>query len=979
MDLQEFLSLVTPDEGYRFVVALEKGEDAFKTKRAHKPFEGVAEAEELVNELNAWENYNTYFSCAAFEVPNYTEDTARGVRTRYRTKKNALSARAIWRDLDVGFNEDGKPKPNAYGTAAEACKAANRMSKQVGLPKPILVLSGNGIHAYWPFNRNVPKEEWLRIAKMSVQVFNSLGVKSDPSRDADITSVLRPPGATHKGKKVDSPHRMVEIISEGGGTVSPEDFIALLSPHYASDPLDIIPSYLKTNEGSAANLAKLTTLVEYPPFYAELTADKCAQIGEFRETGGTTYLGWFYSVNVIKFSVEGREKAHEWSEKHDGYSYGEAEFKMDDWTGKPTLCETFETLGTHCETCKFKGKIKSPWRLGIREEVEPETIKTDVADEHVVEEIPDEIPPLPPPYLYRGGQIQKLTVVDGVPIHQGVCSNVFWFEDRYRSLTGEVVLKTHVRVRTNDAGKWEMHTFELPAALVAKGGSELYAKLGEREIYPSTEKGGKARMDAVVVAMADQLRQRKKEVRAYRHFGWQEDGGFLVGDVRVDAEGENKVLVAGDSAPILMQAFKRNGGSAAEWAQNVEGMYAHSDHAQFQAIVLFGIGSPLLTFYQMPTGCLVNMVGDRGTGKTSAAKVACSAWGSPDHLMTELRSTTEFALYDRIATQHSIPVNIDELTNIEPQKMSTMTYTIMNAQPRQRLKSDGSRAVQILPWETVSLASSNESIRDVVAAYKADASAELSRLIEIEWKGPDQIKTLERRQMDDLLEANRANHGAMGLEFAKWICQNRSKAEKTVLKMREFLEDELKIDKENRFWSAHAAIPLASKLLLEKMGYLNAFNFDDVLGLMTTTITEHKQSIVALTMSSQEAFHAMLTSFSDSIIVTKTLKDARWTTPDTILMHNEPVGRVVLESNDLWLSISAVREWCSDRRVNYKKMMKELASQGMWTENERVYFGRGTNKMTGQIYSWHLDLQKVLGFSHVQTKESDDGHLKLVG
>jgi hypothetical protein len=231
--------------------------------------------------------------------------------------------------------------------------------------------------------------------------------------------------------------------------------------------------------------------------------------------------------------------------------------------------------------------------------------------------------------------------------------------------------------------------------------------------------------------------------------------------------------------------------------------------------------------------------------------------------------------------------------------------------------------------------------------------------------------------MDELLNQLSKHYGSIGKAMLLWICQNEAKAEKMLCKMREFIEDELKIDKENRFWSAHIAVPLTTKMILVKLGLLDGFHLDDVMGYCLTTIKEHKTNIDLLTLSGDETFHMMLTSMSDRIISTNTVKDGKHSTPDGVMLRGEPVGRAVLSENQLFISVAAIREWCSEHRANYKKMRKELTASAALTGDARYYIGRGTTCMTGQIYCWSLDLKRILGSSQARA-DTDAGHLKLV-
>jgi hypothetical protein len=967
METHAFLSLVTPDEGVRYVTIIQQKVNAQQkfTKVANIPYSTHEEGVELITEAEADKTINVYFSCASFAQEEYVDGNG---KRKQRTAENAAFARAIWRDLDVGLNEKGEPKPNAYASQADAVGAIAELCEKTGLPSPLIVSSGNGIHAYWPFNRNVPKDEWLRLASMAQQAFPKLGLKSDSSRDCDIASVLRPPGTTNKGKTLNHAKLPVEVWAEPDKVLDPDDFVAILSPFAVVTPLDDVPEFMRGSSSTTESLAKQH---EYPPSFAEIVATKCAQIGSFRDTGGTGYQTWWLGVGFCKHTVEGEAKAHEWSAKYEGYNRAETQRKLDSWEKGPPTCESFADAGGLCSKCEFKDKVRSPITLGY-EENPPQQVVEIEAD--IEDQVSDKVL-LPERYAFRDGFLQQLVMVEGKAEYVRITPTLFWLEDRHWSTSGEMVFGVMSRVRQNKNGKWQYRYFDLPASKVGKGGIELHGALGQNEIF-AVDKGARPRMDSLVAAMAEQLKKRVDETRAYRTFGWQDDGGFLLGDQRIDKEKVLKVKVVGDSAPSFLPAFSKNSYDAPRWSEIVEAMYVHPNHAAYQMVVLFGIGSALLRFYQMPTGCLVNIVGEKGTGKTTAARVGLSAYGNPDMLMTELRSTTELALYNRLATLHSIPCSIDEMTNIEPVKASNMIYSIMNGQPRDGMRSDGRRRDQLVPWQTVTFGSANGSIIELLATFKGNASAEMSRLIEIDWP---KVETIKRREMDDLLEDLRHHYGSIGLAFVTWIVQNEEKAQRILFTMRKFIEDELKIDKENRFWSAHMAVPLAAKMILQEMDLLNGFDLDELLSTCLSAVKTQTESVDSLTLDSGEAFNVMLTAFSGNLITTRSLKDNRFATPDGVIMNGEPVGRAILDTNDLYLSIASVRKWCSEQRMSYKSMRSELVASKALVGEERFYLGRGTTRLTGQTYCWHLDLSKVQGFSHPGDDPAvEAGHLRLV-
>ncbi len=59
------------------------------------------------------------------------------------------SLKALYLDLDCG---EGKASTGSgYATQLDALEALRDFCEKCGLPRPLIVDSGGGIHAYWPF------------------------------------------------------------------------------------------------------------------------------------------------------------------------------------------------------------------------------------------------------------------------------------------------------------------------------------------------------------------------------------------------------------------------------------------------------------------------------------------------------------------------------------------------------------------------------------------------------------------------------------------------------------------------------------------------------------------------------------------------------------------------------------------------------------------------------------------------------------
>lgn len=119
-----------------------------------------------------------------------------------RTQSNAVGAFAFWADIDCG--EEKAAQGKGYATIDLALAAVDTFCVQTGLPKPNFIInSGAGLHVYWVMVDFVPKEQWQQFARKLKAVAAKVGFLADPSRTADIASVMRIPGTLNR--KYDPP------------------------------------------------------------------------------------------------------------------------------------------------------------------------------------------------------------------------------------------------------------------------------------------------------------------------------------------------------------------------------------------------------------------------------------------------------------------------------------------------------------------------------------------------------------------------------------------------------------------------------------------------------------------------------------------------------------------------------------------------------------------------------------------------------
>lgn len=193
MTALEFFDRVLPQTGHYMAFEL--------PDRKHHVFSSKAEFADFVDASSA---FGVYHACASFRPGEAG-----------RAAENVQAVRAFWLDLDCGKDKVAHKK--GYGTQAAALAALRAFCKDVGLPRPLLVDSGGGIHAYWPLTEDVAPEDWKPVASALKALCGWHGLLADRNCTADAARILRPPGTLNRKY---SPPREVHVL----GDAKPLDF-----------------------------------------------------------------------------------------------------------------------------------------------------------------------------------------------------------------------------------------------------------------------------------------------------------------------------------------------------------------------------------------------------------------------------------------------------------------------------------------------------------------------------------------------------------------------------------------------------------------------------------------------------------------------------------------------------------------------------------------------------------------------------------
>lgn len=190
---------------------------------------------------------------------------------------NARAKRTFYLDLD------------GYKTQTEAIKAVIEFCKAVELPWPGFVLSGHGVHAYWPLDADISPAVWLRYASGLKLACKEKELKADGAVTADPARILRCPG-TFNCKKEPKTEVTIHDVFFTLGPYNLDEFAPLLA--YAPDVKGLPAAPPEAHfEGSAA--LNDQTAAYYGSALAAIPNDDSVPYDAWLKIGMAVFeLGW---------------------------------------------------------------------------------------------------------------------------------------------------------------------------------------------------------------------------------------------------------------------------------------------------------------------------------------------------------------------------------------------------------------------------------------------------------------------------------------------------------------------------------------------------------------------------------------------------------------------------------------------------------------------------------------------------------------
>lgn len=882
-----------------------------------------------------------YYACAT-----YKDDTS-------RKAPNVHSVKAFWLDLDCG-----PTKP--YANQDEALEALTLFKNNLGLWEPYVVKSGVGLHVYWVLEQSIEPETWLNTANLLKQVTTHARLHAGPERTADIASILRPVGTTHK-KAEPLP---VEIMVEG--KVGPHDYFNARLASYAAtnqltveidDALGARPSHI------TGDVSEDLSARDYgPPPPVEPIVAGCAIIREFANSNGNIEEPlWRGCMGVVRLCENGEQICHDWSEGHPNYTFAETQKKIDAFKGGATTCVT---LGAHrpeaCDGCPLRGKIKSPISIAYAPQE--------------VEELPDPTSPLAqpiqlpsPPQHFQFMTGEKGGIWGNIPDKSDktgttfkparLCPVIFYPIAKFdRDGVMVQIMRAHLTPT-------EVKQFELPSSMVAEP-AKLFPYLAGKEITMETGMG--PHIQRYISDWVSIQRQKALATKAYDQFGWHNQD-FVIGNILFSAGKPPASIILTESPAKLSNEFTP-AGSLDVWKALIDRAYNHPGLQSLQFALLAGMAAPLVKMFGDYGGLVVYMHSDKtGLGKTTIERAALSTWCTWRELLITNKQATDNAVYSMLGTVSNMPVVIDELTNKANDEIGDLVHLISAGNPKKRCDIKGGLVKRDARWETIVIGSGNLLLSEKLAQHKAHAEAERARIFEYTLNlAASPIDPQEAMQLFPQLSDN---YGHAGYMLAQYLVDNYWTVKQELLDNQVKLSNAWNITQAERYWSVLLASIVTMHSIALKLDLIQ-FPLGPMLKWQRMTLEQNRGGMAASVLNMEDTFSTMLSDLWLDMLVTQGEGDLRNGWEAYIEQHPRKaglVGRVIVprigqagqrDPSVIYLSAEKARAWCSKRGVTAKEVFKDGVSRGIVAPREARYrLGGGTRQYagTGILACWEID------------------------
>ena len=922
----EFLAAVLPSSGVYCAAE-------FTTPRKqHIYVDTLDELLAAANKLSG-ENKDAYFGLAAFKEKGN------------RTADNARVMRALFLDLDIGESKGNQKKYATRDQAAEDFKNFMVNTGMAELGQPFVINSGGGFHVYWPFDEEIPIDQWKPIGENFKRLCFQEQLIIDMNVPADAARVLRVPGTFNY--KEENP-REVQIL-QVGDTFTSFQLDSFIKSKLKAPTYEAVVANLPGKKPQAANstVSKLLQETSSTSFKQIVNKTKdgtgCGQLAYYIENAQDDGMEplWRGMLSLAQKCKDG-EKAVVWLSQMHPYEPERMNQKLREIKG-PYGCLKFDSENPGiCTECQHWGKITNPLALGRQ-------IETDNAPKQIeivkAEEVTEAAPPVkvnrpPPPKGFSYGKNgavfrdQKVEDADG------------------GSQTKQVIVLPYslfvVNILHHD-GQHIVHMLALrpegamevtlnQRAVVSK--DETLKTLAEQNVLAFGGWNDKNLFE-YVRACVEEASLIQRATKVPNNYGWQENETFVY----------NEHIYQPNTPPRhvpMKQLANLNrvcspSGSLDNWRRIIN-MLTTKGLNEILTMSLVGFGAPLMRFtgYDGMTFHLGST--ESGTGKSLALELAASVWGHPTKYRVS-KSTSDVAMQQRLGLLNNLPLISDEITNKNRKDFEwfpAFVFDMSEGQGKERMESGANKERENTTyWKSLSLLSSNTHVMDyLTGARKHSSEGEIRRVLE---QTMTDVIRWEQEEID-ILQLLKTNYGVAGNAYTQYIVDNFEDVKSTVANTMKSVRAKINFTDDERYWLAGCSALVAGAVLASKAGIVQ-YPIERITAVLKGMVDSARGKLKDNVRTAEDVLNSYVREFYGKFVVVKALDGALAASIgehgaiDQTITRSEIFGRVehgITPGHiDFYIEEQLLKKHCSDRSFGYSDFKKQLESAYHVTYNKK--------------------------------------------
>jgi hypothetical protein len=935
----EMLAAVLPSPGNGYYCAVE-----LTRKKEHVYKETL---EELQPTIDKWkkDGLDIFYALGTFGT---NED---------RTKDNMHASQVLAVDIDCNHPKDLPSvvdeetgelvvKRKAYDSAKVAAQALQTFCEDTGLSAlgdPWLVHSGGGLHAYWPLDQMLFREEWYPLARRFKELCVQYDLDIDMAITSDASRVLRVPDTINtgikNGKKVREETR-VRFLSEGSRFQVADIEAVLIANGIGKDFVKMpasslaLPGQRPTSVTSSAAVKLFENSVTKFKKIVLKTRDGtgCGQLAHYIENASDDGMEplWRGVLSWAKVCEEA-DKAVIWLSDMHPYDHERMHKKLDEIKG-PYSCNAMDDISPGiCRKCPHWGKITNPLIWG--RETAVVTAETEIkVDTGSPDEPPVKIMRPEPPHGYaygrNGGVFMERSEVgdDGNPVTKQIllCAHDIFPVD---ILNNNGVHEVHFCVVRN--GK--MGEVLLPQRALATK-DDTIKQLASQNVMAAFGTGNDKNFHEYIRACVEKMSSEKTPIKVPSSFGWQDDHTFVYAG-KVYSPNNPPVMVPMSELANIVSNTQPTG-TMENWRKVVDMLVRRKMWDQL-AVMMASAASPLMGFTGL-FGCTVHVASsESGTGKSLSLDAGASIWGHPVHYRTGA-GTSAVAMQQRLGLLRSMPLITDEITTNNRKDFEwfpAFLFSMSEGRGKERMESGTNRErLNLSVWAALAIMSSNRGAIDYLAGARDHASeGELRRLIEF---AMDQKLDWTHDEIT-IIKSLHSNFGLAGNIYAQYLVDHREEIKALTNECVARMYTEFGAASDERFWMATVGCVVAACIIFQRAG-IATIPVQEIIDAYKRQILTLRVSIKGGKRSAEDVLNAYIQEYQGKFVVIKYGEKASpaamfgdGTSVGKQTTRSEVMGRVehgVTEGGvDFYIEERLMRMFCSNMSFSYTNFKSDIA------------------------------------------------------